>query len=140
MGYSNEDWRRIDHAVEANRSLRSFKIIKYHDSSGTPPPTSFIDHLCTNDTLKNIKYRVQGACSGESKASHSMCICVRFILKWNQSFTDISDNSLKSLLVPREKCSVRMRLTPRQWCAVLSGLKDAKTLKKLDIDMSQVRL
>ena len=53
---------------------------------------------------------------------------------------DIPDNSLKALFVPREKCSVMMKLTPRQWCAVLSGLKDAKTLKELDVDMSEVRL
>ena len=62
------------------------------------------------------------------------------VLKWEKSFTDIPDNSLKSLLVPHEKCSVGMMLTPRQWCTVLSGLKYAKTLKELNVDMSQVRL
>ena len=37
----------------------------------------------------------------------------------------------KSLLVHREKCSVKMPLTRQQWCAVLSGLRDAKKLKEL---------
>ena len=85
MGYSNEDWRRIDRAVEANRSLRSFKI-KYHDSSGTPPPTSFIDHLCMNETLENINCNIWAISenilySGESTAGHSMCICFSFSFK-----------------------------------------------------------
>ena len=66
--------------------------------------------------------------------------CVFVSVSILESCTDISDNSLKTLLVPREKYSVRMELTPRQWCAVLSGLKDAKTLKELNVDMSQVRL
>ena len=38
---------------------------------------------------------------------------------------------LKSLLVHREKCTVKMPLIRQQWCAVLSGLRDAKKLKEL---------
>ena len=38
---------------------------------------------------------------------------------------------LKSLLVHREKCTVKMELTCQEWCAVLSGLRDAKKLKEL---------
>ena len=83
MEFSNEDWRRIDRAVEANRSLRSFKIDDL--LSGTLPPASFIDHLCTNETLKNItcdivkleEYRY----SGESRINHSRCICFSFSFK-----------------------------------------------------------
>ena len=83
MGYSNEDWRRIDRAVEANRSLRSLGI---SDSSGTPPPTSFIDHLCMNETLENINCNIWAISenifySGESTAGHSMCICFSFSFK-----------------------------------------------------------
>ena len=84
MEYSNEDWRRIGHAVEANRSLRSFGI--YFDNNGIPPPASFIDHLYMNETLKNINYEFwedeeylcseyeDYICSGESRANHSTCI------------------------------------------------------------------
>ena len=81
MEYSNEDWRRIDHAVEANRSLRSFRIYD------TPPPASFIDHLCINETLKNITCKISGEpdddskYSGESRANHSMCILFQFQFK-----------------------------------------------------------
>ena len=80
MEYSNEDWRRIDHAVEANRSLRSFQI---DDSLGSNlPPASFIDHLCVNETLKNINYNIfehrEHRFSGESRVNHSRCICFRF--------------------------------------------------------------
>ena len=79
MGYSNEDWRRIDRAVEANRSLRSLGI---SDFSGTPPPTSFIDHLCMNETLENINCKIsKNIYSGESTAGHSMCICFSFSFK-----------------------------------------------------------
>ena len=42
---------------------------------------------------------------------------------------------LKNLLVHREKCTVKMRLTRQQWCAVLSGLRDAKKLKELVVYM-----
>ena len=42
---------------------------------------------------------------------------------------------LKSLLVHREKCTVEMSLTRQQWCAVLSGLRDAKKLKELVVYM-----
>ena len=47
----------------------------------------------------------------------------------------IPAKSLKSLLVHREKCTVKMPLTRQQWCAVLSGLRDAKKLKELSIYM-----
>ena len=47
--------------------------------------------------------------------------------------------SLKSLLVHRKKCRVDMRLTRKQWCVVLSGLKDAKKLKELCVCMGEVR-
>ena len=70
MKYSNEDWRRIDHAVEANKSLSSFRIDCY--DSGTPPPVSFIDHLCMNETLKNITCEIwedDDVRSGESRAN-----------------------------------------------------------------------
>ena len=46
--------------------------------------------------------------------------------------------SLKNLLVHREKCTVNLPLTRQQWCAVLSGLKDAKKLKELTIEMRYV--
>ena len=42
---------------------------------------------------------------------------------------------LKSLLVHREKCTVKMPLTRQQLCAVLSGLRDAKKLKELVVYM-----
>ena len=42
---------------------------------------------------------------------------------------------LKRLLVHREKCTVKMAMTRQQWCAVLSGLKDAKKLKELVVHM-----
>ena len=48
--------------------------------------------------------------------------------------------SLKSLLVHREKCRVEMRLTHHQWCIVLSGLKDAKKLKELCVYMREVEV
>ena len=41
----------------------------------------------------------------------------------------------KCLLVHREKCTVKMALTHQQWCAVLSGLRDAKKLKELVMHM-----
>ena len=47
MKYNNKDWRRIDHAVEANKGLRSFGI--HCSYSSTPSPVSFIDHLCMNE-------------------------------------------------------------------------------------------
>ena len=79
MEYSNKDWRRIDHAVEANRSLRSFGIEYGFGST----PASFIDHLCMNETLKNINCGIcdDDVCSGESRANHSMCICFIFNFK-----------------------------------------------------------
>ena len=46
----------------------------------------------------------------------------------------------KSLLVHREKCTVKMALTRQQWCAVLSGLRDAKKLKELVVYMHEVCL
>ena len=84
MEYSEKDWRRIDHEVKANRSLRSFEIGDDFSSINLPP-TSFIERLCTNETLKNItcfifrleKYRY----SGESRINHSMCICFSFSFK-----------------------------------------------------------
>ena len=42
----------------------------------------------------------------------------------------------KSPLVHREKCTVKMSLTRQQWCAVLSGLRDAKKLKELVVHMN----
>ena len=48
--------------------------------------------------------------------------------------------SLKRLLVPREKCRVVMPLTCEEWCVVLSGLKDAKRLKELCVDMRIVHV
>ena len=41
----------------------------------------------------------------------------------------------KSLLVHRKKCTVKTALTRQQWCAVLSGLRDAKKLKELVVYM-----
>ena len=83
--YGNENWRRIDHAVEANRSLRSFGIDCYY--SMTPPPASFIEHLCMNETLKNINCNTslhqEKSYYGESRANHSMCICFNFSFKNN---------------------------------------------------------
>ena len=46
--------------------------------------------------------------------------------------------SLKSLLVHREKCRVVMPLTHEEWCVVLSDLKDAKKLKELCVYMKHV--
>ena len=48
--------------------------------------------------------------------------------------------SLKSLLVHREKCRVEMSLTRQEWCVVLSGLKDAKKLKELCVYMKHVQV
>ena len=48
--------------------------------------------------------------------------------------------SLKRLLVHRKKCLVEMRLTHQQWCVVLSGLKDAKKLKELCVDMREAEV
>ena len=43
-----------------------------------PPPASFIDHLCMNETLENINCIIQkwkdDRCPGEPRANHSMCI------------------------------------------------------------------
>ena len=47
----------------------------------------------------------------------------------------IDVNSLQSLLVPREKCTVGLALTRQEWRAVLSGLKDVKKLKELCVYM-----
>ena len=44
----------------------------------------------------------------------------------------------KSLLVHREKCTVKMSLTRQQWCAVLSGLRDATKLKELVVFMDEL--
>ena len=52
----------------------------------------------------------------------------------------IDVNCLKNMLVPREKCSVSLALTRQQWCAVLSGLKYAKTLKELCVYMSKFKV
>ena len=52
----------------------------------------------------------------------------------------IDVNFLKSLLVPREKCSVSLALSCQQWCAVLSGLKDVKKLKELCVYMRDVKV
>ena len=46
---------------------------------------------------------------------------------------------LKRLLVCQEKCLVETPLTRQQWCVVLSGLKDAKKLKELCVDMRRVK-
>ena len=46
----------------------------------------------------------------------------------------------KTLLVHREKCTVKMSLSHQQWCAVLSGLRDAKKLKELVVHMKMVCL
>ena len=48
--------------------------------------------------------------------------------------------SLKRLLVHRKKCSLKMPLTCQQWCVVLSGLKEAKKLKELCVDMRRVKV
>ena len=48
--------------------------------------------------------------------------------------------SLKRLLVHRKKCRVEMPLTHEEWCVVLSGLKDAKKLKELCVDMRRVKV
>ena len=83
MKYSDKDWRRIDCAVEANRSLRSFEIDDF--SYSTPPPASFIEHLCVNEALKNINFNIhkleEHSYSGESRANHSRCICFSFSSK-----------------------------------------------------------
>ena len=42
---------------------------------------------------------------------------------------------LKSLLVHREKCTVKMPLTRQQLFGVLSGLRDAKKLKELVVSV-----
>ena len=54
-------------------------------SYGNPPPASFIDHLCTNETLENITCNIfklkESRYSGESRISHSRCICFSFSFK-----------------------------------------------------------
>ena len=50
----------------------------------------------------------------------------------------VPEQLLKSLLVHREKCTVKMPLTRQQLCAVLSGLKDAKKLKELIVSVYQM--
>ena len=42
---------------------------------------------------------------------------------------------LKNVIVLLEKSTIRAPLTCQQWCAVLSGLKDAKKLQELCIHM-----
>ena len=52
----------------------------------------------------------------------------------------IPAESLKSMLVHREKCGLEMPLTRQQWCVVLSGLKEAKKLKELCVYMRNVKV
>ena len=64
-----------------------------------------------------------------------VCVLGMYIYCFTQCscfpFTEIDVNSLKSLLVPCEKCTLSLALSCQQWCAVLSGLKDVKKLKEL---------
>ena len=69
-------------------------------------------------------------------------ICLR-LLYFNHIIIDwpiVPVQLLKSLLVHREKCTVKMSLTRQQWCAVFSGLRDAKKLKELVVYMRRVCL
>ena len=66
---------------------------------------------------------------------YTICLSVLVLL-----LTGIDVNPLKSLLVPREKCSISLALTRQQWCAVLSGLNDVKKLKELHVYMRDPRV
>jgi hypothetical protein len=79
--YNYEDWRAIQHALDASCSLTSFYIFSYKEA---PLSSLFIEHLFLSKTLVNFSMYVSSRdCeySGESRGQvvYLLCVILHFV-------------------------------------------------------------
>jgi hypothetical protein len=114
--YSLEEWDEIQTSLDANQNLMSFDIVSDVSDDLCAPPTSFVEYISLNKRLGRINIDL-------------------YLSSSQDKYSSIPLDRLKALPGSHDKCEMKIPLSREQWCAVLSGLNGASSLKDLRLDM-----